>query len=240
MYKFDVNIFDEINSSEKAYWLGFIWCDGYICKRKRTTNHTGYEFKLSLAEQDLDHLIKFKEFLNSNHEIKHYKNGSSSFKKDAIECRLYICNKYFGQNLYNRYGLIPHRSSAKQLVSMIPIEYYKDFIRGIIDADGSLGSSYVYDNQAGKEVYKARLQISTYEDLTNFIQEYFYRNNLINNKSKTRKRHEDRDEFCEMLSYCGNQQIPRILNHLYEDATIYLERKYKIYQDILRETNCSL
>lgn len=30
--------------------------------------------------------------------------------------------------------------------------------------------------------------------------------------------------YCTTLSYCGNIQIPRMLSHLYKDATVYLEK----------------
>lgn len=35
-YTFDKNIFDKIDTKEKAYWMGFIWCDGYNLKRIRS------------------------------------------------------------------------------------------------------------------------------------------------------------------------------------------------------------
>ena len=62
-YYFNKNYFDIIDNSEKAYWLGFIWADGYVCKRKRKGNHIEYDFKLSLSRIDTDHLEKFKQFV---------------------------------------------------------------------------------------------------------------------------------------------------------------------------------
>ena len=49
-YKANFNYFDKIDSPDKAYWLGFIWADGYIAKRTRTQNgHTRIEYNLKLA-----------------------------------------------------------------------------------------------------------------------------------------------------------------------------------------------
>jgi len=42
------------------------------------------------------------------------------------------------------------------------------------------------------------------------------------------------------LSYCGNVQVPRILKHIYGNASIFLERKYKIYKDIIYHTSLKL
>lgn len=49
-YKANFNFFDEIDNPKKAYWLGFIWSDGYVAKRKRlsSSGKTRYEKYLSL------------------------------------------------------------------------------------------------------------------------------------------------------------------------------------------------
>lgn len=49
--KFNENYFDEIDNEHKAYWLGFIWADGYMAIRHRN-NRISYEFKLSLKQDD--------------------------------------------------------------------------------------------------------------------------------------------------------------------------------------------
>ena len=51
----DTNAFYEINNEYKAYWLGFMYSDGYINKR-------GNQLEVSLCSRDINHLIKFKEF----------------------------------------------------------------------------------------------------------------------------------------------------------------------------------
>jgi len=173
-----------------------------MCRRDRNGNgFYSYEFKLSLSEIDIDHLYKFNEFLNSNHEIKLYVNNTTTFKTKNKEARLYICNKYFGEMLYHKYGMIPNRFNINKLINKIPEIYYKDFIRGIIDAEGSLKNGYVYDNK--KLRYKSGISISTYEELLNFIQDYLINVKLIINKGKLTKRHNDRDAYCMSLAYCG-------------------------------------
>lgn len=53
------NIFSLIDTEEKAYWLGFLYADGYI--RKGENNH----ISIVLQQRDINHLVKFKKFLNS-------------------------------------------------------------------------------------------------------------------------------------------------------------------------------
>ena len=55
IYIFDKNYFDEINSKDKAYWIGFIWCDGYLSYRNRNDCES-YDLKLSLSSEDISHL----------------------------------------------------------------------------------------------------------------------------------------------------------------------------------------
>ena len=51
------HIFETINSEEKAYWLGFLYADGYVGSN---TNH----IELALQIDDAQHIQKFAEFIN--------------------------------------------------------------------------------------------------------------------------------------------------------------------------------
>ena len=57
-YYADYNIFEDINTAEKAYWLGFLAADG--CNYQRKQNAT---ISLRLSQKDINHLEKFKKFL---------------------------------------------------------------------------------------------------------------------------------------------------------------------------------
>lgn len=229
-YYFNKKYFDEINTEDKAYWIGFIWGDGYAMKRRRQVSPV-YEFKLDLV--DKDQVIKFKQALDSNHPIKTY--YQKRWGKNAVVYRLYIANNYFVKNLFDNYGLIPNRFDASKLLSRIPPRLYNHFIRGILDAEGSISDYYIKDPRWGSLNRKMTVRFYTYEELLTFIQDTFYKNKLIKNISQTRKRHKDRDGYCQELSYSGTQQVPKILNYLYQDAHIYLDRKYEKYLKIINQ-----
>jgi DNA-binding transcriptional regulator WhiA len=59
-YTIDETIFDDINTSEKAYWLGFIVADGYV---------SDSVLSLALSNKDEEHLKKFLLFCGSNSPI---------------------------------------------------------------------------------------------------------------------------------------------------------------------------
>ena len=39
----NINLFENINSDESAYWLGFIYSDGFIIKNEENYKHHNYE-----------------------------------------------------------------------------------------------------------------------------------------------------------------------------------------------------
>lgn len=68
------NIFETIDTEEKAYWLGFLYADGYVSKYS--------QIEVSLAPEDEGHLMKLKSFVNTNTEII----------KDGYRVRLLFCS----------------------------------------------------------------------------------------------------------------------------------------------------
>ena len=53
LLRIDENIFDNIDSEEKAYWLGFIFADGCIYISRRH-NKLSYRFYMGLKESDYE------------------------------------------------------------------------------------------------------------------------------------------------------------------------------------------
>ena len=153
---FDINILNKIDTEEKAYWLGFLYADGYVC---------GYnnQVEVSLAEIDRGHLIKLKNFLLDSRNISCIK--TSKVKNQYTRCRYTIGNKYFHDRLISL-GCFPRKSlslvfpdesifSTKELI--------KDFIRGYIDGDGCL-----YANHS-----RLAIEINGTESFLNSIRNYF-------------------------------------------------------------------
>ena len=66
-YQYQQNIFEIIDTAEKAYWLGFLAADG--CNYQREHNAS---IILNVHWKDMKHLNKFKQFCNTNAEIKSY------------------------------------------------------------------------------------------------------------------------------------------------------------------------
>ena len=220
----NISYFDKIDIEDKAYWLGFIWSDGYMCIRERgEKNRLNYEFKLSLAKEDKEHLEKFKKYLESDFIIKEYKT-KTTFDNAQNEVRLMIYNKYFCSNLVNNYGLIPRRNDISLILERLPKELYRHFIRGVLDADGSFNYYIIHNTER-----KATLNFSSCKQMCNFINQTLIEEGLTKTKQKLFKRHKDKDINCEQLCFSGSIQVTNILNWIYKEATIYLDRKYEKY-----------
>jgi hypothetical protein len=235
--KFNEHFFDIIDNEQKAYWLGFIWCDGYMAIRHRD-NHISYEFKLSLSDVDASHLEKFNLDLNGSYKVKYYDMGNSSFTSEHQEARLLITNQHFGKTLVEKYGLIPRRSDCSKILNNIPNYLMKHFIRGIVEADGTFCKYKI--TEKGHNVDKYRVSIGTNEDIVRFIEKHLMNHGIINMaERKLYQRHEGQDGEYKTLEISGKAQTLNILHYIYDDASVYLDRKYEKYLNIIGKQEVS-
>ena len=207
LLRINETIFDEIDNEEKAYWLGFIYADGYISSPYK--NKKQFKFELTSSIKDKDHIIKFAKFISYENKIL----------IDDYRCRIVFSNKHIW-NILNNYGCTPRKS----LTLKFPDECIfksKDliihFIRGYIDGDGCL-------SWTDKNHKKPRIQILGTSDFLNSIQKYL-NNNHIN---KLQNNNGEKECLTKILCYSGGT-AKKISNVLYSNSKIYLDRKYKRY-----------
>jgi len=234
MAKYIINekVFDIIDTKEKAYWLGFIWSDGYVMKRERKNGYE-YALKLELAEIDISHLQKFVSFLDSNIPIHTYKYyGGYITEEGHSSVRVLINRKSIGYNLYENFGIVPNRKSIDKMIERVPLEFLKYFILGVFDADGSV-TYYNSTDKDGVVTKKSTIGICGYEQLLTMINMHFIDNGLSETILKQTKRNKESEECCLSISFSGNQQVERILSYLYDGTNdnMRLERKYNKFKN---------
>ena len=125
-YQINENIFNNIDSEEKAYFLGFLMADGY-------NNETRYSVRLCLKEEDVCVLESLKNILYPNNDkpIGYIK------RKDGFNLNyLDICNKHISKTLANL-GMIQAKTFKLQYPN-ISNTMNKHFIRGYFDGDGCI------------------------------------------------------------------------------------------------------
>lgn len=216
-YYYDENFFELIDTEEKAYWLGFLYADGYVSCRKY--NHI---LGISLAEKDFHHLEKLNNSLKSNVPIATYitKNG---YNPGTKYCRLIFCGKKIFNDAISQ-GIVEQKTNKLKPPQNIPEELYRHYIRGYMDGDGSITLSSTI------MAYKIRL-LGTYDILVD-IENHLLSKINIHKVSKYYKRKSEQTVMQYEIG--GNLQVRKVLDFLYEDATIYLDRKYDRYIDLCK------
>lgn len=200
------DIFEIIDTEEKAYWLGLLYADGNV-------SYDRTSIALRLKEEDLYHIESFKKFLNASNKI-HRKIKDNKY----ISYELAFRSKKMRNSLIDK-GCFPRKSEILKFPTekQVPKHLIHHFIRGYFDGDGCITTS---NNGTGVSV-----EILGCKDfLSDLIQlDLFKRNKLYSFKHSDVKR----------VSYSGAKAI-NILNYIYKDATIYLHRKHDRYNQWLR------
>lgn len=204
--KFDNTVFDNINTEEKAYWLGFLYADGCVSSYNNTVS-------LDLKGGDVGHLEKFRNFLNLKREIK--MGISTCNGKQFPRCRLNVTDKHFHDTLISK-GCIPNKSLVlkfpnKSIFSSTNLIIH--FIRGYVDGDGC-----VYLGGARYSMFSI---IGTKEFLSGII-EVFPTLFSVHPYHKDKRRPNSNTYEISL----GGEKSAFFGNLLYKNATIYLERKY--------------
>lgn len=216
--------FQNIDTEQKAYLLGYIYADGYITKRRHSqqSDYISYQLGMSVQTSDIETLELLRRELETDYPVKQY-TVSHGYKVGMKYERLLINSKELVGDLI-KHGVIYNKSEIIDPPIGVPANLVRHFIRGYIDGDGAI----VKNNTQYGPSYSVNI-VGT-DSVLEFIADYLYSNNLIKNKNKHEKRHKD-----DVVSYCrwgGNIQTYHILSHLYDNAHCYLSRKYNRYIDL--------
>lgn len=219
---FNEHIFQKIDTEEKAYWLGFLYADGYT-----TVNR--HEVGLSLAIKDIDHLKKFNKFLSYSKGLniqESHQFGSKSNLNSKGEEMYMVKTAIRNINLWtdlNNAGCIPNKSLILTFPSqdILPKQLILHFIRGYFDGDGTLG---IYKHSVSNPTLEESLMFVGTKPFLEKVQEYLGKGFLM---QKT-----NCNKLTYRLSY-STTKANKAARLMYDNATIYLKRKYNIYLKFL-------
>lgn len=210
-YSADDNFFDVIDTEEKAYWLGFLYADGYVSLKKENSSNT---LGCALASVDEPHLEKLKKSLQATNPIQRYEGkGYNGEGKPTYYSRLHIRSDKLVEDAI-KHGIVPMKTSILMPPTTIPESLTHHFIRGYFDGDGSWAKT-------GK-TFGYKLSVTgTEEFLLWMAQEMQLTPRLYS-------RHPDRDNNNFTLEAHARADVLKSIEYLYKDATIYLDRKYEL------------
>lgn len=205
--KYNVNeqYFSDIDSPEKAYWLGFLSADGYVHQERG-------QLTIELQESDREHLEKFRKAIQCSApiiEIYCGKNKEFLHYRFSVKCRKMI------QDL-EQYNIV-QKKSLIFYPKNIPKELFKYWLIGYIDGDGCIFQA------------RKRLKISITGTLKTLqiIKDYFQSNNVI------RLEHRCKNTYCFTLEVDKSEKF--LINETkYYQLDFPLERKKAIVASFIQ------
>jgi hypothetical protein len=211
--RFNVNhsYFRVIDSEEKAYWLGFLFADGCVRKTK-----SGSQVVLKLSEKDENHLIKFKNGLDSEHKISYFKNKTKTKKgidSYSNNCVIRINSNELVSDLIKQ-GCEPRKTFTIDKPN-IDEKYFRHFLRGFYDGDGN----FFYSEETKLSVVTI---VCASKNFRKFIIDTISKIPNIGNI------HEDETKYTiKITNIIG---IIQFLSYIYDDSKIELTRKKEYYE----------
>lgn len=212
--KYDINehYFDEIDTPNKAYLLGLLYADGCRCK-------TSNAIMINLQERDKSILEKFREELNTNKPLRFIDYSHDPNRQNQY--LLCITNKQIAESLY-KYGIVPNKEFQIEFPDFLDKSLIPHFIRGYIDGDG-----WISHNPKEK-----RINITGTSMLLEGIKKYIEAELGVHCSIWIPHRIKNKQNVTRTLGIAGGIQVKTVLDHIYKDAELYLERKYQYYQDM--------
>lgn len=220
--------FHDIDTEEKAYWLGFIYADGNVNKAQNT-------LRINLQAKDSGHLVKLNKSICGNFNVRIYDEIHQDKIYPMSQILIYSTNMV--KDLIE-HGVFPNKTD-KIIFPDLPDKLVRHFIRGYFDGDGSIC----------ERKHKKRLSdLSCSFTCGNLIFLTKLREILLQNGIKSYVVPDKRgNKFSLSLAGLSNPDI--FLQYIYNNCTVYLDRKYNkqkylyqtlnIEQRLLRQTERS-
>lgn len=198
-YFFNECYFEQIDLEEKAYWLGFLYADGYLSHGDMVGCH--------LRKTDEYHLVSFLQNISMSKIKLHYDDKTNSCGFDITSKKMYdsLTDKGFSQHKSYDNTSLPF--------DCVPEHLKKYFILGFWDGDGYVSISsnkkktgVVSNNEKLLMSFAAYINDQIEDGFCKVVnQDGYFRIRIVTNKAK------------------------RFLDWLYVDSNIRMQRKYETY-----------
>lgn len=219
---FNQNYFD-VWSPNMSYILGLIAADGTIQFKEGVHNN----ISIALKKEDREILEKIKKEIGMEKKLLDRPGHVGVIQGKTVITKPYtilqVSSKHACKKIIS-FGIIPNKTYIMSDIN-IPDEYFSHFLRGYFDGNGCV--KYRKD---GKYKYPYMNILTSNRKLMDLIESKIEFELGLNNKAMTISRHERIDLF--RLDYTCKKAV-KLLDWLYKDADLKLNRKYKIYQEFM-------
>lgn len=217
--KLNVNhyFFNKYNKAS-AYWAGFLAADGNVGKAK---DGVYKRIRLYLGIQDVGHLYKYKEAIESEHKVKEdFRYSRCSFEYYSLQT---------AKDLEIFYNIVPQKSLIYKPPYDMPEKYIKYFIRGYFDGDGCISEAWTNKNSITASL------ITTCLGTEEFMYWYLYNIETALNTQINIELQPHTNGKNTYISKFNTNLSKDMLTWLYKNAApeLRLERKYQLYNKIV-------
>lgn len=206
----NVNYFKNIDSEDKAYFLGLLLADGCI---------SNYAIKLRLQENDKYIIDTFKKCIESNHSLYYISPKkvilNNKVIKSSGQWNFSINRVEIIEDLI-KLGIFKNKTYKEYSIPKIEESLIRHFLRGYFDGDGCV--SLLKDN-------RLRSQFIGCKTIIKEIEEIFKKLNII--YTKEIKQYSIIIYVLKINRTLDNQKLYR---YLYHDSNFYLYRKKDIFE----------
>lgn len=223
-YCYDHTFFEKIDTEEKAYWLGFLYADGYVTQGTRNA-----EVGIELSARDIEHLKKFNKSLKGNitPTIRQRKAGKINSTDGIASFRLY--NKKMVEDLI-KLGCVENKTFVIKMPDIQDKFLIWHFIRGYFDGDGSIyldkSHGFIGFNFAsGSDLMLKQLREFLYKE---GIYAYFSVEDRKDSRFET-------EHKSYKLLITGMNNAYSFGMKLYENSNIYLTRKRLRFDNYVKQ-----
>ena len=207
--------FQNIDEETKAYFLGLLISDGNVFK-----DNGGRQASISITLNTKDEymLEKFKEILQIN----------TSIGRDGRGCsQIAVRSDIMAKDL-TKYGVV-QRKSYNTYLPEISCQMMPHLIRGIFDGDGSILAK-PSPNKDGRNRFLHSISFCGTHKLMEDISNYAFEHLDLKQKPTI---YDYKDRQLSELKIQNIEDIQTFGNWMYNDSTIYLNRKKDIYDNFL-------
>lgn len=149
--EYNRNIFNKIDTEEKAYWLGFILADGCIFRQ---------ELRIKLGIKDINHLKKFCNFIGLDEKSIKIVTHTTTKKK---LCKVILASKELCDDL-RKHGIHEKKSMYEEPYLNLDKNLFSHYLRGFFDGDGGIAHDF------------SRIAFTSSRKMNSFLRKYFIKN----------------------------------------------------------------
>lgn len=216
------NYFQELDSKDKAYFLGFIYADGFITKPSQGQNILG----LTLAE--IEPIDKFKKYIQTNKKVGYYKK-TNSYSNKSYEYKLALNSDKLVSDI-EKLGVVERKTLTLTFPNLRE-DLIPHFIRGYFDGDGSVflhkdsRKEYSYNEYLGINICGTKEFLVALTKHLPFLEE-----------GQCIYKEKRRETNCWNLKTISNIRSLELYHYMYKDCDdLYLSRKREKFENFIKD-----